>query len=66
MDAIESRRHGATGSRRWTCEDGRAKDRGIVWRRGGVDGKNDEDYAEIYPEGCSMVLMAVTISIACA
>ena len=27
------------GSRRWACDDGRARDGGTVWRRGGVDGR---------------------------
>jgi hypothetical protein len=28
---------------------------GAVWRRGGIDDMNDEDHAEIYSEGCSVV-----------
>ena len=38
VDDGGSQRHGAAGSRRWACDDGRAQDGGVVWRRGGVDG----------------------------
>ena len=38
VDNGGSQRHGAAGSRRWACDDGRAQDGGVVWRRGGVDG----------------------------
>ena len=39
VDDGRSRRHGVAGSRRWACDDGRAQDGGVVWRRGGVDGR---------------------------
>ena len=38
VDDGGSRRHGAAGSRRWACDDGRAQDGGVAWRRGGVIG----------------------------
>ena len=34
VDDGGSRRHGAAG---WACDDGRAQDGGVVWRRGGID-----------------------------
>jgi hypothetical protein len=36
---VESRQHGAVVSRRRTQCDGRAQDGGVVWRRGGIDGR---------------------------
>ena len=38
VDDNGSRQHGAAGSHWWACDDGRAQDGGVVWRRGGVDG----------------------------
>jgi hypothetical protein len=33
---------------------------------GGVDGRKDEDFADIYLEYCSVVSLAVTDFVACA
>jgi hypothetical protein len=40
IGVVESRRHGATVSWRWTQCDGHAQDGAIIWRRGGVDGRH--------------------------
>ena len=35
-------RRGAVGSRLWTCDNGHVLDSGVVWRRGGIDGRPDK------------------------
>jgi hypothetical protein len=43
----ESHRHGAEGSRRSACNDGRTQGGGVVWRHGDVDGRDVEVYVDI-------------------
>ena len=37
VDDGGSQRHGAAGSCRWACDDGRAQDGGVVWHRRQLD-----------------------------
>jgi hypothetical protein len=55
VDYDKSQWCGAAGSWRRVCDDGCTQGGGVVWRRGGVDGRNDEVYANIYLEDCSAV-----------
>jgi hypothetical protein len=55
VDDGEPRWRGAAGSCRWTWLDGFTQGGGATRHCGGVDRRNDEDYANIDPEDFSVV-----------
>lgn len=50
VGVVESPWHGAAVSRRRMQCDGRAQDGGVVWRRGGIDGRPGKVNAMIFLE----------------
>jgi hypothetical protein len=50
VDDIESWRHGAAGICCLTWLDGLPQSGGAVWCHGGINGRNDRVYADIYHE----------------
>jgi hypothetical protein len=45
----EARQQGAAEPRRPACDDGCAQGGGTVWRRGGIDGRDDKVYCRYLP-----------------